>query len=209
MTNGKIGTGFIGTPAILPALVKIGAVDLAEKLFLQPDVPGWLYQVEQGATTIWERWDAIRADGTIYDPDMNSYNHYAYGAVCQWLLEGVAGFRPDPEQPGLPSASSSSRRSCPRSASCGRATTRRPGASRPAGRVDGRRGRLHGPGARGRRGAAGSRPGHAEPTVDGAALTATPTERPHDARAGRTPHRLPARVPRTRTQRINLTVPIE
>ena len=102
LTNGKIGTGFIGTPAILPALIKIGAVDLAEKLFLQLDVPGWLYQVERGATTIWERWDAIQADGTIYDPDMNSYNHYAYGAVCQWLFEGVAGFRPDAGAAGLP-----------------------------------------------------------------------------------------------------------
>jgi alpha-L-rhamnosidase len=101
LANGKIGTGFIGTPAILPALVKIGASDLAEAVFLQPDVPGWLYQVERGATTIWERWDAIQADGTIYDPDMNSYNHYAYGAVCQWLFEGVAGFRPDADRPGF------------------------------------------------------------------------------------------------------------
>ena len=56
-------------------------------MFLQDEVPGWLYQVENGATTIWERWDAIRADGTIFDPAMNSYNHYAYGAVCQWLFE--------------------------------------------------------------------------------------------------------------------------
>ncbi len=101
LTDGKIGTGFIGTPAILPALVKIGAADLAEKVFLQLDVPGWLFQVERGATTIWERWDAIRADGTIYDPEMNSYNHYAYGAVCQWLFEAVAGFRPDPGLPGF------------------------------------------------------------------------------------------------------------
>ena len=101
LANRRIGTGFIGTPAILPALVKVGAADLAEAVFLQPDVPGWLFQVERGATTIWERWDAIRADGSIYDPDMNSYNHYAYGAVCQWLLESVAGFRPDPEIPGF------------------------------------------------------------------------------------------------------------
>jgi alpha-L-rhamnosidase len=101
LSNGRIGTGFIGTPAILPALVKIGASDLAEAVFLQPEVPGWLYQVERGATTIWERWDAIQADGTIYDPDMNSYNHYAYGAVCQWLFEGVAGFRPDADRPGF------------------------------------------------------------------------------------------------------------
>ena len=101
VSQGRIGTGFIGTPALLPALVKIGAVDLAADVFLQSDVPGWLYQVKQGATTIWERWDAIGEDGTIYDPEMNSYNHYAYGAVCQWLFESVAGFRPDPETPGF------------------------------------------------------------------------------------------------------------
>ena len=134
LTDGKIGTGFIGTPAILPALVKIGAADLAEKVFLQLDVPGWLYQVERGATTIWERWDAIRADGTIYDPDMNSYNHYAYGAVCQWLFEGVAGFRPDPEHAGLPAHRLRADDPARGSASCGRATTRRPGGSRPPGR---------------------------------------------------------------------------
>ena len=64
-------------------------------------VPGWLYQVKRGATTIWERWDAIQADGSIFEPTMNSYNHYAYGAVCQWLFEGVAGFRPDPSLPGF------------------------------------------------------------------------------------------------------------
>jgi alpha-L-rhamnosidase len=99
--DGRIGTGFIGTPALLPALVKIGARDLAAAVFLQEEVPGWLYQVKNGATTIWERWDAILADGTIFDPHMNSYNHYAYGAVCQWLFEAVAGFRPDPEKPGF------------------------------------------------------------------------------------------------------------
>jgi len=99
--DGKIGTGFIGTPALLPALLKIGEPELAAKVFLQEDVPGWLYQVKKGATTIWERWDAIRADGSVFDPAMNSYNHYAYGAVCQWLFEAVAGFRPDPEEPGF------------------------------------------------------------------------------------------------------------
>ena len=97
----KIGTGFIGTPALLPALTRLGFDDLAARVFLQEDVPGWLYQVVQGATTIWERWDAIGRDGTIYDPDMNSYNHYAYGAVCQWLFEQVAGISPDPEIPGF------------------------------------------------------------------------------------------------------------
>jgi len=96
-----IGTGFIGTPALLPALTKLGMTDLAEKVFLNRRVPGWLYQVDQGATTIWERWDAIGPDGTIYDPHMNSYNHYAYGAVCQWLFEEVAGVAPVSDRPGF------------------------------------------------------------------------------------------------------------
>ncbi len=99
--GGRIGTGFIGTPALLPALVKAGEAALAEEVFLQEGVPGWLYQVKNGATTIWERWDAIREDGTPFDPAMNSYNHYAYGAVCQFLFEQAAGFRPDPERPGF------------------------------------------------------------------------------------------------------------
>mgnify|MGYP003664829525 CR=1 FL=1 len=100
-SGGRIGTGFIGTPALLPALVKIGETGIAADVFLQEGVPGWLYQVKMGATTIWERWDAIQPDGSIYNPQMNSYNHYAYGAVCQWLLEGVAGFRPDALAPGF------------------------------------------------------------------------------------------------------------
>lgn len=99
--GGRIGTGFIGTPALLPALLKIGEPELAGAVFLQEEVPGWLYQVKNGATTIWERWDAIQADGSIFDPSMNSYNHYAYGAVCQWLFEGVAGLRPDETEPGF------------------------------------------------------------------------------------------------------------
>ncbi len=99
--EGLIGTGFIGTPALLPALTKLGMDDLAAKVFLNRKVPGWLYQVERGATTIWERWDALAPDGTIYDPDMNSYNHYAYGAVCQWLFESVAGIAPSASNPGF------------------------------------------------------------------------------------------------------------
>jgi alpha-L-rhamnosidase len=99
--NYLIGTGFIGTPALLPALTKLGMNDVAEKVFLNREVPGWLYQVAQGATTIWERWDAIGPDGTIYDPLMNSYNHYAYGAVCQWLFEAVGGVAPSETSPGF------------------------------------------------------------------------------------------------------------
>ncbi|MGJ8590287.1 MAG: family 78 glycoside hydrolase catalytic domain [Yoonia sp.] len=96
-----IGTGFIGTPALLPALAKLGMTDLVTKVFLNRKVPGWLYQVEQGATTIWERWDALGPNGEIYDPEMNSYNHYAYGAVCQFLFENVAGVQPMAEAPGF------------------------------------------------------------------------------------------------------------
>ncbi|WP_189426060.1 alpha-L-rhamnosidase [Devosia pacifica] len=99
--GGRIGTGFIGTPALLPALVKLGELGLAQQMFLQEEVPGWLYQVKRGATTIWERWDAIQEDGSIFNPQMNSYNHYAYGAVCQWLFEAVAGFSPTAENPGF------------------------------------------------------------------------------------------------------------
>ena len=99
--DGRLGTGFIGTPALLPALAKMGDLRLAAEVFLQEEVPGWLYQVKMGATTIWERWDAIQPDGTIYNPEMNSYNHYSYGSVCQWLFESVAGFRPDPAAPGF------------------------------------------------------------------------------------------------------------
>ena len=99
--HGRIGTGFIGTPALLPALVKIGEPDLAAAVFLQEGLPGWLFQVKMGATTIWERWNALDENGKSFDPQMNSYNHYAYGAVCQWLFEGVAGFRPDPEKPAF------------------------------------------------------------------------------------------------------------
>jgi len=99
--GGRIGTGFIGTPALLPALVKIGEPDLAGAVFLQEGLPGWLFQVKMGATTIWERWNALNENGVAFDPQMNSYNHYAYGAVCQWLFEAVAGFRPDRENPGF------------------------------------------------------------------------------------------------------------
>lgn len=100
-TDGMIGTGFIGTPALLPALTKLGMPELAEKILLNRKPPGWLYQVDHGATSIWERWDSIGEDGTIYDPDMNSYNHYAYGAVCQWLFEAVAGISPSQVKPGF------------------------------------------------------------------------------------------------------------
>lgn len=100
-SRGRIGTGFIGTPALLPALVKCGEYGLAAHILLQEEAPGWLYQVKNGATTIWERWDAIQPDGTVFHPGMNSFNHYAYGAVCEFLFASLAGIRPDAAAPGF------------------------------------------------------------------------------------------------------------
>ena len=100
-TGNRIGTGFLGTPALLPALVKIGEPALAATVFLQEGAPGWLYQVKSGATTIWERWDALLPNGRAFSSGMNSFNHYAYGAVCEWLFQSVAGFRPDADEPAF------------------------------------------------------------------------------------------------------------
>ncbi|MEU9396982.1 family 78 glycoside hydrolase catalytic domain [Streptomyces sp. NPDC048324] len=95
--QGRIATGFLGTPFVLPALTASGHTAEAYQLLLNTECPGWLYQVERGATTMWERWDAIRPDGTIDVENagtMLSFNHYAYGAVAAWLYQSVAGLRP-------------------------------------------------------------------------------------------------------------------
>lgn len=95
--GGRIATGFLGTPFVLPALTGTGHVAEAYRLLLNTECPGWLYQVARGATTMWERWDAIRPDGTIDVENagtMLSFNHYAYGAVAAWLYRSVAGLRP-------------------------------------------------------------------------------------------------------------------
>ena len=87
-------TGFVGTPYICHVLTENGMQDLAEKLLLNEDFPGWLYEVRMGATTLWERWNGIMPDGELFDPAMNSFNHYAYGAVGDWLYRKVAGIVP-------------------------------------------------------------------------------------------------------------------
>ncbi|GAB2889093.1 glycoside hydrolase family 78 protein [Streptomyces deserti] len=95
--GGRIATGFLGTPFVLPALTSTGHTAEAYQLLLNTECPGWLYQVARGATTMWERWDAIRPDGTIDTEKagtMLSFNHYAYGAVAAWLYQSVAGLRP-------------------------------------------------------------------------------------------------------------------
>ncbi|WP_284292226.1 family 78 glycoside hydrolase catalytic domain [Luteimicrobium album] len=84
-------TGFVGTPWLLPALTAVGRNDVAYQLLGNKTYPSWLYEVENGATTMWERWDSIRADGSFEDPAMNSFNHYAYGAVGDWMYKTIGG----------------------------------------------------------------------------------------------------------------------
>ncbi|HBC88868.1 MAG TPA: alpha-L-rhamnosidase [Lentisphaeria bacterium] len=89
--NNHLSTGFLGTPYLLFALLKTGHADLAYKLLLNDDFPSWGYPIKHGATTMWERWDGWRHDKGFQDPGMNSFNHYAYGAVGEWLYQTVAG----------------------------------------------------------------------------------------------------------------------
>ncbi|WP_042199865.1 glycoside hydrolase family 78 protein [Paenibacillus camerounensis] len=90
--NGNhLTTGFVGTPYLCLVLSRFGYTGLAYELVLQKEYPSWLYSVLQGATTIWEHWDGIKQDGSFWSDDMNSYNHYAYGAVGDWLYRIAGG----------------------------------------------------------------------------------------------------------------------
>jgi alpha-L-rhamnosidase len=89
-----IGTGFVGTPLICDALCNTGHHEAAFRLVLQEECPSWLYSVAMGATTIWERWDSMLPDGRINPGEMTSFNHYAFGAVADWLHRTVAGLAP-------------------------------------------------------------------------------------------------------------------
>ena len=100
--NRKLKTGFVGTPLLADALTKIGRDDLAYALLFNEEYPGWLYEVNLGATTIWERWNSVGADGLISSTGMNSLNHYSYGAIVQWIFERCAGLKP--LEPGFASA---------------------------------------------------------------------------------------------------------
>jgi len=97
---GHITTGFLGTPLISNILTDIGYNELAYMLLLRKEYPSWLYPVTKGATTIWERWDGIKPDGTFQNWKMNSFNHYAYGAVGHWLYSRVAGLSQEPGSTG-------------------------------------------------------------------------------------------------------------
>lgn len=96
----KLQTGFVGTPYLLHVLTRHGHARLAYDLLLQEEAPSWLHSVLHGATTMWERWDGIRADGSLNTPSMNSFNHYAFGAVADWLYGKAAGIEPIEEAPG-------------------------------------------------------------------------------------------------------------
>ena len=92
-SNGKLKTGFVGTPLLCDTLTKIGRDDLAYGLLLNEEYPGWLYEVKLGATTVWERWNSVGPDGLISSTGMNSLNHYSYGSIVQWIFERCAGFK--------------------------------------------------------------------------------------------------------------------
>jgi alpha-L-rhamnosidase len=99
-TRGHLTTGFVGTPYLCHVLSRFGYTDVAYALLNRDAYPSWLYPVKQGATTIWERWDGIKPDGSFQDPGMNSFNHYAYGAIGEWMYRVVAGLEIDPREPG-------------------------------------------------------------------------------------------------------------
>ncbi len=90
---GHLTTGFVGTPYLLHALSDIGESKLAYDLLLRKEFPSWCYPITQGATTMWERWNGYKPDGTFATAGMNSFNHYAYGAVGDWMYERMAGIR--------------------------------------------------------------------------------------------------------------------
>lgn len=90
----KLTTGFLGTPCLCDALSENGYEEKAFDLLLQEEYPSWLFSVKMGATTVWEHWDGIRPDGTFWDDKMNSYNHYAYGAIADFMYKKIGGIIP-------------------------------------------------------------------------------------------------------------------
>lgn len=90
----RIATGFLGTPVLLDALCRAGREDVAMRVLMNEEAPSWLYAVRMGATTVWERWDALTPDGSINEGTMTSFNHYAYGAVADWMHRRLGGIEP-------------------------------------------------------------------------------------------------------------------
>ena len=94
-------TGFLGTSILMNTLTENGMADIAYELLFQHNYPSWLYSIDNGATTIWERWNSYTREKGLGPVGMNSFNHYAYGSVCQWIWEKAAGIAADPAQPGF------------------------------------------------------------------------------------------------------------
>ena len=97
---GHLTTGFLGTPVLCQALSDYGYLDEAYLLLNRKEYPSWLYPVTKGATTIWERWDGIKPDSTFETPSMNSFNHYSYGAIGDWMYRVIAGIDTYEDAPG-------------------------------------------------------------------------------------------------------------
>lgn len=98
--GGHLSTGFLGTPELTHALSQNGRLDVAYKLLTQRTYPSWLYPITRGATTMWERWDGIRPDGSFQEISMNSFNHYAFGAIGDWMYRTIGGIDIDDAAPG-------------------------------------------------------------------------------------------------------------
>ena len=99
--DGCLQTGFLGTSILMETLTKNGMVDIAWDLLFQRKNPSWLYSVDNGATTIWERWNSYTHENGMGPKGMNSFNHYAYGCVCEWIWETAAGISADKAEPGF------------------------------------------------------------------------------------------------------------
>ncbi|BBF43849.1 alfa-L-rhamnosidase [Lachnospiraceae bacterium KM106-2] len=99
LNDNKLNTGFVGTPLLPIALSENGMNHMAYELLLNEQYPGWLFEVNLGATTIWERWNSLLEDGTISGTEMNSLNHYAYGSIANWMYRYLCGFHPSMGEP--------------------------------------------------------------------------------------------------------------
>ena len=99
--GGCLQTGFLGTSILMQTLTDNGMADIAWDLIFQRKNPSWLYSIDNGATTIWERWNSYTLENGMGPKGMNSFNHYAYGSVCAWIWKTIAGIAADPAAPGF------------------------------------------------------------------------------------------------------------
>lgn len=99
--NTYLTTGFVGTTYLCLTLSSYGLNDMAYSLLLNEDMPSWLYEVNMGATTIWERWDSILPNGKVNPKGMNSMNHYTYGSIMEWMYRYMCGINPSEQEPGF------------------------------------------------------------------------------------------------------------